>query len=63
MSKRQQLDEYFPTVVRYGGILLGFVLVIATILGYGLELAAGWVFATGMIAYKSLREAARENGK
>lgn len=57
---RRQLDEYFPTVVRYGGFVLAFALVVATILGHGLEVAAGYVLALGMIGYKSVKEAAHE---
>ncbi len=62
---RKQLDDAFPTVVRYGGFLLTFVLVAASIAGHGLELAAGYVAAAGMILYKTVREAANggKNGK
>lgn len=59
-SRREHLDAWFPTVVRYGGFVLAFVLVIATILGYGLEVAAGYVLALGMIGYKSVKDAADE---
>jgi hypothetical protein len=63
---RKQLDDAFPTIVRYCGVLLTFVLVVASILGQGLELAAGYVAAAGMILYKSVREAAKnghDNGQ
>lgn len=59
-STREKLDEAFPTVVRYGGFVLAFALVGATILGYGLEVAAGYVLALGMIGYKSVKEATHE---
>ena len=55
---RKQLDDAFPTVCRYGGFVLAFVLVIATVFGYGLEVAAGYVLALGMIGYKSVKDAA-----
>jgi hypothetical protein len=58
---REKLDDLFPTVVRYCGVLLAIALVAASILGHGLELAAGYVLAAGMIAYKTVRGAA-ENG-
>ena len=58
-SKRQVLDVWFPTVVRYCGILLATVLVGASILGHGSDLAAGYLLAAGMIAYKTVHDAAR----
>jgi hypothetical protein len=63
MSRRRQLDDAYPTVVRYCGVLLTFVLVVASILGHGLELAAGYVAAGGMILYKTVKSAAAENGE
>lgn len=49
--------------MRYCGVLLTIVLVIASILGHGYELAAGYVAAAGMILYKSVHDAARrDNG-
>ena len=57
----KNLDAAFPTIVRYVGLVLMVVLVIASILGYGLELAAGYVAASGMILYKTVKQAA-ENG-
>jgi hypothetical protein len=56
--KREQLDDLFPTVVRYCGVLLTIVLVAASIAGHGVELAAGYVAAAGMVLYKTVREAA-----
>lgn len=58
---RKQLDESFPTIVRYTGLLLTLVLVAGTFLGYGTELAAGYVAAAGMVLYKTVKGAA-ENG-
>jgi hypothetical protein len=62
MSPYRKLDDAFPTVVRYAGVLLTFILVAASILGHGLELAAGYVAAAGMVLYKTVRGAA-ENGR
>lgn len=59
-SKREQLDDYFPTIVRYTGVVLTVVLVIATIRGHGVDLAAGYVAAAGMILYKTVRDASGE---
>ena len=61
--KRETLDAIFPTLVRYCGVVLAVVLVAASILGHGLELAAGYVLAAGMIAYKTVREAANGEHK
>lgn len=55
---RKQLDEAFPTFVRYCGVALTVALVVASILGHGIELAAGYVAAAGMILYKAVRGAA-----
>lgn len=55
---RRQLDDWLPTVVRYTGVALTVVLVVATILGHGLDLAAGYVAAGGMILYKTVKGAA-----
>lgn len=53
-----KLDESFPIIVRYCGVVLTVVLVIASVLGHGVELAAGYVAAAGMILYKSVKGAA-----
>ena len=56
---RHQLDEAFPTIVRYTGLALTVTLVFAGLFGYGLTvLAPGFVAATGMILYKTVRDAA-----
>lgn len=57
-DRREELELWFPVVVRYGGFVLAFALVVATILGYGLEVAAGYVLALGMISYKTVKDAA-----
>ena len=55
---RKKLDYWFPTAVRWGGFVLAFALVGASILGHGKDLAAGYVLAAGMIAYKTVHDAA-----
>lgn len=65
-DRRKQLDDAFPTVVRYCGVVLTIALVCASILGHGVELAAGYVAAAGMILYKTVKGAASNgngNGK
>ena len=57
-----ELDTAFPTIVRYCGLLLVFLLLFASIIGYGLEVAAGWPAAAGMMLYKTVRNAASGNG-
>lgn len=59
---RKELDDAFPTIVRYTGLVLTVVLVIGTFLGYGTQLAAGYVAAGGMILYKTVRNAAQNGG-
>ena len=55
----QQLDEAFPTLVRYTGLILVVVLVVAGLGGYGLTvIAPGFVAATGMILFKTVKGAA-----
>ena len=59
----QQLDEAFPTLVRYTGLVLTVVLVGAGIAGYGINvLAPGFVAATGMILFKTVKQAANGDG-
>lgn len=60
---RRQLDAAFPTIVRYVGLVLGTVLVLAPIV-FDVDVAAvagGYPLATGMILYKSVKSAV-ENG-
>lgn len=57
----RQLDDAFPTVVRYAGVVLAFVLVAAGIAGQGgSTIASGGVLALGMILYKSVKGAAND---
>lgn len=59
---QESVDRWYPSVVRYCGVLLTVALVTASVAGHGLELAAGYVAAAGMILFKTVREAA-QNGK
>lgn len=56
---RRELDEWLPTLIRYSGWLLTLVLVGFSLAGFYVEAAPGFVAATGMILYKSVRDAAR----
>jgi hypothetical protein len=53
------MDEWFPTVVRYLGLLLTGVLVVANILGHT-DYPAAYVAAAGLILYKTVRSAVAE---
>lgn len=55
---RKELDDAFPTVVRYVGVVLAIILVVAAAFGRGdATLASGGVLALGMILYKTVRGA------
>lgn len=60
-SRRERLEASYPTVVRYTGVVLTVVLVIFTLRGHGVDLAAGYVAAATMMAYKSVRDGADED--
>lgn len=56
----KKLDEAFPTVVRYTGVLLAAALVVAGIFGQGgTSIASGGVLSLGMILYKTVQQAAK----
>lgn len=57
---QKKLDEIFPTVVRYLGCVLTIVLIVASLFGNN-NYAAGFVAAAGMILYKTVAQAARDN--
>lgn len=60
MLSQKKLDEIFPTVVRYLGVVLTIVLIVASLFGNN-SYAAGFVAAAGMILYKTVAQAARDN--
>lgn len=61
MSRHRQLDEIFPTLVRYTGLVLTIALIGFSLAGYYVQAAPGFVAAAGMILYKTVREAAKVN--
>ncbi len=58
---QRTLDDFFPTVVRYAGLVLMVVLVVGSVLG-SIDFPAGFVAATGMILYKTVRSAGNDDG-
>lgn len=61
LTRREQFDDAFPTLVRYAGLVLTVVLVSFTIRGHGVDLAAGYVAAAGMMLYKTVYDAAKRD--
>lgn len=61
---KDALDQWFPVIIRYVGLVLGVILVLAPILTdvTVAEVAGGYPFATGCILYKTVKEAV-EGGK
>lgn len=57
---RKQLDDAFPTIVRYSGFVLTVVLTMLLVFGY--PVSPGFVPAAGMIFYKTVRDAASDDG-
>lgn len=62
LPSRQWMDESFPTVVRWTGLVLTVVLVFFSLAGFYVEAAPGFVAAGGMLLYKTVHNAARSNG-
>ncbi len=58
---RAQLDAVLPTLVRYTGLILTVSLTIALALGHT-EVSPGFVPATGLLLYKSVKDAVKGNG-
>jgi hypothetical protein len=59
----RDLDEAFPTLVRYSGWALTVVLIGFCLAGFYIQAAPGFVAAGGMLLYKTVRNAAEENGR
>lgn len=57
-SDLEILDEAFPVIIRYTGLLTTLVLIGFSIAGYYAETAPGFVAAAGMILYKTVRDQA-----
>lgn len=62
MPTRKQMDDAFPTVVRYTGVVLAIFIVVASFLGRASDVAGLGVIALGMILYKTVKGAV-ENGR
>lgn len=57
-TTQQSLDNWLPTLARYLGLLLTLVLSVWVALGH-LEALPGFVPAAGLLAYKSVKGAAK----
>jgi hypothetical protein len=57
-GRRQSAEQWFPVAVRYAGLTLGAVMVVATVLGYAdpLQYAGAYTFVTFMILYKTVND-------
>ncbi len=62
MWSRRQFDDVLPTIVRYVGLVATVVLIIALVLGHT-EVIPGFVPATGLLLYKTVKNAAEEEPK
>lgn len=56
-----KFDYAFPTLVRYAGLVTTLVLIGFCLAGYYIEAAPGFVAAGGMLLYKTVYDAAKEN--
>jgi hypothetical protein len=57
-----QADKAFPTIVRYIGLITTLVLIGFTLAGYYVQAAPGFVAAAGMLLYKTVKQAAEDEG-
>ncbi len=60
VDTRQSMDEWLPTLVRYLGLLLMLALSVWVSLGHW-EALPGFVPAAGLLVYKSVKNAAKED--
>ncbi len=58
MPLQSEMDEWLPTLVRYAGFAFTLVLTAFVALGH-FEALPGFVPAAGMLAYKSVKDAAK----
>lgn len=56
-------DEAFPILVRYAGLFTTLILIAFCLAGFTTQAAPGFVASTGMILYKTVRDAAKEKTK
>ena len=59
---QKKLDDLFPTIVRYAGVCLGIGLATAQMLGSARDFSSGYVLATMMILYKTVKGATNGDG-
>lgn len=58
---RSGFDAALPTLVRYAGLILTIGLTVALALGHT-EVTPGFVPATGLLLYKTVKDAVNGNG-
>jgi hypothetical protein len=56
-------EEWFPTFVRYTGLITTVVLIGFSLGGYATEAAPGFVAAAGMILYKTIHSSAKSTAE
>lgn len=59
--RRQDVDDWLPTLARYTGLVVTVTLIVFTALGHGLEVAPAWPAVAGLLLYKG-PSAAAKNG-
>lgn len=60
LFSQRELDDWFPTVVRYLGVLLTVALIGASVVGHN-DYPSAYIASAGMILYKSV-VGSRKNG-
>lgn len=54
------MDDALPTLVRYTGLVLTVILIGFSLAGYYVQAAPGFLAAAGMLVYKTVKNAAKE---
>jgi hypothetical protein len=55
----EKVDEAFPILVHYAGLITTLILIGFCLAGFTAEAAPGFVASGGMILYKTVRDAAK----
>lgn len=55
-----KMDDALPTLVRYTGLVLTVILIGFSLAGYYVQAAPGFLAAAGMLVYKTMKNAAKE---
>lgn len=55
-----KMDDALPTLVRYTGLVLTVILIGFSLAGYYVQAAPGFLAAAGMLVYKTVKNAAKE---